>query len=124
MGTYVSLDPAHADSMTRQARQRLWWQRVQEQHGGQPAAVLGVQFFATGSLLAYASMKQSNGFTLLPFAAKKTPHYAGIFFAGFVGYKFALAICRTSIGDGKTLHHLHANKSAIMNGNGSWDPQK
>lgn len=70
---YVSLDPAHAESMTRQQRQRLWLQRLQEQNGGQTGSVLALQFFLTGSLLAYASLKTNNAFRMTPFAASKTP---------------------------------------------------
>ena len=70
---YVSLDPAHAESMTSQARQRLWWQRVKEQHGGEAGSTLALQFTLTGGLLAYASLKTNNGFRMTPFAPSKLP---------------------------------------------------
>ena len=39
--SYISLDPANAESMTSQQRSRVWSQRIDEANGGQVGTMMG-----------------------------------------------------------------------------------
>ena len=82
---YISLDPQNADQTSAQVRAQLYTRRLVEAAGGDVAQLVGSQVGTTAALLTYASFR-SGGFRALPFCVKKSPKYAQIAFAGFLGF--------------------------------------
>jgi len=96
--SYISLDPANADSMNSQQRSRLFNQRKQEANGGEAGTLLANQFGVTTILCSYTYMR-TKGFRITPFTAKKVPAVGGLLLAGMIGYRLGSAYSRTVIGN-------------------------
>ena len=113
--SYISLDPANADSMSGQIRARLFNQRVQEALGGQAGEVLSNQFALTTMLCSYTFMR-GRGFRIMPFGASKLPAVAGLLAAGLVGRSFGSCYSMVVIGDDAQHAYLMENRKKIISG--------
>jgi len=103
--SYISLDPAKADSMTSQQRARLWSQRVQEACGGPLGHALGCQMSLTLMVCSYTSMRH-KGFRITPLAPSKLPALGGLLLVGICGYGFGTSIAGASMGNSKHYNYL------------------
>jgi len=95
--SYISLDPAKADSMSYQVRSRVWKQRVQEACGGEAGLMMANQFGITAMVCTYTIMR-GRGFRITPFSASKLPSLAGLILVGFVGANFGSTYARVVLG--------------------------
>jgi len=82
--SYISLDPAHADSMSHQVRTRVWNQRLKEAHGGIAGEMMANQVGFTTMLCSYTVMRH-RGFRMTPLSPKKLPALAGLIILGVFG---------------------------------------
>lgn len=82
--SYISLDPANADSMNSQQRSNVHYQRTMEANGGDAGYMMANQFGITTMLVSYTYMR-TKGFRIMPFTAKKVPAVGGLLIAGFFG---------------------------------------
>ena len=96
--SYISLDPANADSMSAQQRSRVWDQRVKEANGGQAGEMLAHQMGTTTMLLSYTLMRK-RGFRVMPLSAKTLPGVAGIALAGMLGWGLGASYGMTVLGN-------------------------
>jgi len=112
---YISLDPENAEHTSAQVRSQLYQRRLVEAGGGDVASLVGAQVSLTAALFSYTSFR-SSGFRMLPICYKKTPKYAAIAFAGFVGFQFGSTFVFTLLGDPTHYKYLISNRSGIMKG--------
>ena len=103
--SYISLDPAQADSMTAQQRSRLWHQRIQETCGGDAGKILSTQMAATAMVCSYTLMRQ-RGFRMTPFSPVKLLGLGGILGAGMIGIGYGSSIACQSMGDSAKYYYL------------------
>ena len=70
---------------------------------------------SAAAFLSYASMR-SSGFRVTPFAANKTPKYAGLAFIYFLGWNYGSVYVKYKLGDKAYHNYLCRNADAIMAG--------
>ena len=121
--SYISLDPAQADSMTAQQRNRVWSQRVQEACGGDAGQALATQMGVTFMVCSYTLMR-GRGFRVTPLSGSKIVGLGGILLAGSFGYGFGSSVAGRSMGNSAQYYHLMGNKRSIVNGSTSFDAPK
>jgi len=118
--SYISLDPAMADMMTSQQRNRVFSQRLTEAKGGDASEYFGMQLGMTLSIMTYTVMR-NKGFRITPFNAMKIPTLGGVLFVGCIGNAIGTDFTAGVLGDRSQKSYLHANKSAILAGTASFD---
>jgi hypothetical protein len=118
--SYISLDPAQADSMTRQVRTRVWNQRRDESCGGEAGKMLAHQTAVTTMLCTFTLMRQ-RGFRVMPLTPAKLPGLAGLVVAGVLGSNIGSSYATVAMGNNDHWMYLMVNRSAILNGTASFD---
>lgn len=84
--------------MNRQSREILWAKRRYDSIGGD--AALGVtNTMAIGSMCLMMGIYKNGGFHFWPLSVKKTPMYAGIVLAGFIGGSIGGSAASSLLGD-------------------------
>ncbi len=121
--SYISLDPANAESMSSQQRGRVWSQRVSEANGGQAGEMLAHQMSVTTMLVTYTMMRRT-GFRVMPLTPNKLPGMAGIVVAGMLGWGFGSSYGAVTLGNPEQYNYLMRNKSAIVRGEAPFDEIK
>ena len=118
--SYISLDPANADSMTAQQRGRVYNSRWQEAVGGEAGSIMANQCTLTSMLISYTVMR-SKGFRVTPFNASKIPALGGLILAGYFGHSFGLAYSTTVLGDKSQYKYLMSQRGPILKGTKPFD---
>ena len=112
---YISLDPQNADELARQQRVALVRQRLHESKGGECASVFGMQCALTASVLQYSALRK-QGFSAMPFQAKKYGKYSALLFTGVAGSIFGHMFAKAAFGDQQQLNYISSNYNAILSG--------
>jgi hypothetical protein len=90
-------------------------QRLFESKGGECASVFGMQCALTATVLQYAALRK-QGFSAMPFQARKFGKYSALFFTGVAGSMFGHLFARSAFGDAQQLAYIASNKSEILSG--------
>jgi len=83
--SYISLNPEHAERMSKQAMRAAQYDRVYKAFGGDAGAYFAGHMGFTASLCSYTFMRR-RGFRMLPFTAAKMPVAGGVIGAYMMGH--------------------------------------